>query len=99
MTHAQTREQALRELSAAVARMDPDAKLSPAQVKYQIDAILALPADAAGLPWVSVEERLPERGTEIMTLMADGEMAFGPVELATHWLPLSAIPLPDREGE
>lgn len=81
------------------------------QVADELRAILAMP-ETVGLPWVSVEERLPEadypsgllilnKHGRVVEAQWDGEEWLSPEELislgedyATHWLRLSAIPLP-----
>jgi hypothetical protein len=75
----------------------------------------AAPQDEApepGLPWVSVEDGLPADGFTVLAVPAsggdpiddfrdDGKWAFaeGEGETVTHWLPLSALPLPGDEAK
>ena len=111
-----TREQALRALREQIAwaadHEDGNVDLMLRWMR-DIDDILHLPADAAGLPWVAVEERLPEEEDEndqglvlarssmraVAFTIDSCDVADGAPQI-THWLPLSAIPLPaDRERE
>ena len=106
-----TREQALERLADDMARVAPSSPIIE-DFSRRLDAILALPADAAGLPWVSVRERLPDEESDGYpdgggyVLVSDGTKRalvlamHNPWRLGwTHWLPLSAIPLPDGEGK
>ena len=65
-----------------------------------------------GLPWVSVEDGLPADGFTVLAVPAsggdpiddfrdDGKWAFaeGEGETVTHWITLSALPLPGDEAK
>jgi len=67
-------------------------------------ALAALDAEGAGLPWVSVEERLPDESQGDLlvynTKWVDSVAAEDVDENCRgwYWLPLSAIPLPGQSG-
>jgi hypothetical protein len=78
------------------------------------EALAALDAEGVGLPWVSVEERLPHPDDFVFCVNRFGmhEAWFGhdnvwrvrghadaAIPDVTHWLPLSAIPLPGQSPD
>lgn len=103
-------EERIAELREAVT--DAQRRMNVLRVEIPAAELLAL-LDGYGLPWVSVADRLPDDKAWCWVLDADGEITEASKEGegwvsaegffwepdVTHWLPISAIPLPSDDGK